>query len=176
MVNYSQAKVYKIVDNTNGNVYVGSTCEPTLARRLAKHVGNYKSYLNGNGSCLTSYQIIKNNDYDIVLIENCESISSKDELKARERFYIENLTCVNKNIPLRTNKEYREAHKEYYKQYYQAHKKYDKQYHKEYYETHKEEYKKYNEAHKKYNEEHKAEIKEKRQAKKNKTITDLSKI
>lgn len=35
MVNYSFAKVYKIVDNTNGNIYVGSTCEPTLARKLA---------------------------------------------------------------------------------------------------------------------------------------------
>ena len=36
MVNYQLGKIYKIVDNTNGNIYIGSTCEPTLARRLAK--------------------------------------------------------------------------------------------------------------------------------------------
>jgi hypothetical protein len=44
-INYQLGKVYKIVDNTNGQCYVGSTCEPILARRLASH------------------------DYDIILIE-----------------------------------------------------------------------------------------------------------
>ena len=47
MVNYQDGKIYKIVDNTNNNVYIGSTCEPTLARRLAKHVGHYKFWKNG---------------------------------------------------------------------------------------------------------------------------------
>ena len=45
MVNYTLSKIYKIECNVTGLVYVGSTCEPTLAKRLTKHVGNYKSYL-----------------------------------------------------------------------------------------------------------------------------------
>ena len=36
VVNYQLGKIYKIVDNTNGNIYIGSTCETTLARRLNK--------------------------------------------------------------------------------------------------------------------------------------------
>ena len=46
MVNYQQGIVYKIV--ANGQTYIGSTCEPTLARRLARHKGSYKSWLRGN--------------------------------------------------------------------------------------------------------------------------------
>jgi len=85
MVNYQLGKIYKIVDNTNGNVYIGSTCEPTLARRLAGHIGNYKKYLNGKYHYVTSFKILENNNYDMVLIEKfpCDS---KEELHARERF------------------------------------------------------------------------------------------
>ena len=35
MPDYNKGKIYKIVDNTNNNIYIGSTCEPTLAHRLA---------------------------------------------------------------------------------------------------------------------------------------------
>jgi predicted GIY-YIG superfamily endonuclease len=60
MTDYSLAKIYKIIDNTNNNIYIGSTCEPTLARRLAKHLGNYKHYLKTkNCSFTTSFDIIK---------------------------------------------------------------------------------------------------------------------
>jgi len=69
MVNYQLGKIYKIVDNTNGNIYIGSTCEPTLARRLSQHCGEYRFYLNKEiKKNITSFQIIKNNNYDIILI------------------------------------------------------------------------------------------------------------
>lgn len=61
-------------------IYIGSTCEPTLARRLTKHVGSYKCYLEGTYPYTTSFDIIKNNNYDIILLEKCENITSKDEL------------------------------------------------------------------------------------------------
>jgi hypothetical protein len=44
MPNYQLGKIYKIVDNTNNNIYVGSTCEPTLARRLSGHTRNFKNW------------------------------------------------------------------------------------------------------------------------------------
>jgi hypothetical protein len=121
MVNYSQAKIYKIIDNTNGNIYVGSTCEPTLARRLAGHVGKYQLYLKGKYHPVTSFEIIKNGNYDIILIENVKC-DSKDQLTARERYYIESLDCVNQVIPGRTRQEYRDDNKDKIQQYYEDNK------------------------------------------------------
>lgn len=95
MVNYQLGKIYKIVDLDSNKCYVGSTCEPTLARRLANHVSDYKQYLKGKGSNISSFIILAMDDYDIVLLEkypcNC-----KDELHARERYYTQLLPCVNK--------------------------------------------------------------------------------
>jgi hypothetical protein len=111
MERYKNGKIYKIVDNTNGNVYIGSTCEPTLAKRLAKHRGHYKEYLKGGYNFVTSFKILENNDYSIVLLEEfpCET---KDQLLARERYYIENNECVNKVVPTRTIKEYYQDNKD----------------------------------------------------------------
>ena len=112
MKDYSKAKIYKIICNVSGLVYVGSTCEPTLARRLAKHVGNYKIWLkNNNYSYTTSYKIIEGNDYDIVLIEEVQC-ETKDQLHARERYHIENLVCVNRYKPTRTSNEYKKEYAE----------------------------------------------------------------
>ena len=120
MVNYQLGKIYKIVDNTNGNIYVGSTCEKSLARRLQTHMTDYKKYLKGEKSSNTALQIFKNNNYDIILIENCPC-ENKDTLHARERYFIETLICVNYQRPGRTPKEYKEENKykieEYIKQY-----------------------------------------------------------
>ena len=143
MVNYELAKIYKIVCNITGLIYIGSTCEPTLAKRLAKHRIDYKRFLNGSKIYLTSYKVLENNDYDIILIENvvCEN---KDELHKKERFNIENYECVNKNIPSRTYQEYcndnkvmiaekrkilyDQSNKDIYKQYYIDHKDKRKEY------------------------------------------------
>ena len=95
-IDYQTAKIYKIVDNTTDKIYIGSTCEPTLARRLAKHVGNYKSYLNETYHYVTSFEILKNGDYYIILIENFPC-NTKDELFARERYWTNVLICINKN-------------------------------------------------------------------------------
>ena len=120
---YQLAKIYKIIDNTNGNKYIGSTYEKTLAHRLAKHIGYYKNWLKGgNANYMTSFDILKNADYNIILIE-LYPCNSKDELLARERHHIDTVECVNKNKPglLKElgqklySKEYRDTHLEYYK-------------------------------------------------------------
>ena len=99
MVNYQLGKIYKLVCNTTGLVYYGSTCEPSLARRLQGHKENYNQ-----GGKITSNQIIENNNYGIFLVENypCDN---KDELTMRERFYIENNVCINKYVPIRFEEE-----------------------------------------------------------------------
>ncbi len=106
MVNYNLGKIYKIVDNTNGDIYIGSTCEPTLARRLWGHTKKFRCFNKGTTKeKLTSYNIIKNGNYDIILIEEhpCEN---KMELHRRERYHIDTNDCVNKLHPTRTKKEY----------------------------------------------------------------------
>jgi hypothetical protein len=110
MPNYKLGKIYKLIDNTNGNIYVGSTCEPMLSRRLAGHVKSYKAWQNGKYNYVTSFEVIKNNNYDIVLIE-AFPCNDKEELHKKERYFIESMKCINKYIPTRTGKE---SNKEYY--------------------------------------------------------------
>ena len=141
MFNYQNSKIYRIVDNTNGNVYYGSTCERTLAQRLSKHKSQYNRYLNGNSHFTSSFDILKNENYEIILVENYPC-NSKDELHSRERFYIENNECVNKYIPNRTKKEWCEQNKEmiqeYNKEYKEQNKELIQEYFKEYREQNKE--------------------------------------
>ena len=110
MPDYSRARIYKIVCDTSGEVYYGSTTNQYLCNRLAGH-----KFDAGRSNC-TSKQIIDRGNYSIVLVEEypCEN---KEQLGRRERYYIENNECVNKNIPTRTDKEWCEANKDYIKEY-----------------------------------------------------------
>ena len=105
MSDYKQGKIYKIVDlTTENNIYIGSTCQ-TLEKRLSGHVNDFKYYtMNNNNNYITSYEVLKNGNYEILLIENypCDS---KYELFKRERYFIETMNCVNQIIPTRTNRE-----------------------------------------------------------------------
>jgi hypothetical protein len=105
MPNYAQGKIYKIVNYENDDIYIGSTTEPTLARRLAEHVSCYKRYLDGKGNYVTSYTIIETGHYDIQLVE-AYPCNNKMELHAREGYWIKSMDCVNKYIAGRTRKEY----------------------------------------------------------------------
>ena len=94
-IDYSKGKIYKIECNETGLVYIGSTCEETLARRMAGHTGHYRQYLKGKRKFITSFRILKNYNYDIVLIENYPC-NSKEELFARERYHTNQIDCINK--------------------------------------------------------------------------------
>tara|TARA_R110002049_G_scaffold206382_5_gene376918 strand:+ start:270 stop:731 length:462 start_codon:yes stop_codon:yes gene_type:complete len=119
--NYSNGKIYKIYDNTNSDVYFGSTTQ-SLARRIALH--RYHAKI---GKTIKSNSIILNGDYSISLVEQV-CCQNKEQLHARERHYIENYPCLNKNIPGRSKKEYDDDHKEEYKLYYLENKERIKEY------------------------------------------------
>jgi hypothetical protein len=108
MPNYSNGKIYRIFCNKTGLQYYGSTTQS-----LAKRMGHHKTQYIRNGN-ISSKLILENGDYEIVLVEDypCER---KEQLHQRERFYIETMECVNKQIPTRTDKQYREDNKEYNK-------------------------------------------------------------
>lgn len=143
MRDYSKGKIYQIKCKTTGLVYIGSTCEPTLARRLAKHIGNYKLWQKDacKHKYMTSFEIFKNDNYDIVLLElfPCQS---KDELYERETFHQKHHQCVNKNLAKRTSKEYYydnvEIIKDKRKQYDETNREYILNRARNYYHEHKE--------------------------------------
>jgi len=157
MVNYQNGKIYKIVCHTTGKVYVGSTTKEYLSQRLAKHVKCFRSYLkNGknNRNYITSYQVLENNNYEIMLLELCPC-SCIDELHLRERFYTHTIECVNKvknqgikaelgkkEYDKQKNKEYREKNKDLIKEkqkvYHEKNKESHKEYNKQYREKNKE--------------------------------------
>lgn len=101
-------KIYRIVDNTNGNIYIGKTTQ-TLKARLYGH--------KHKNTC-SSHNIIKNGDYRIELIEETDD-------DTRERYWIQNTDCINIRKldydKIKQNKKYYENNKE---KISQKHKKY----------------------------------------------------
>ena len=115
MNKYENGKIYKI-EPINGNeedVYVGSTTEKYLSTRISKHKSNFKCYQNGiQKGRNTCYELFEKYGIDNCLIILLETVkcNSKEELLARERFYIKSLKCINKRIEGRTKKEYNEQY------------------------------------------------------------------
>jgi len=182
---YENAFIYKIKHNEDYedlNIYIGSTTN--FKNRKYQHKVNCNNENRQNYSSKV-YEYIRNNggwdEWVMIAIEEypCDS---KKKLETRERYYIDILRpTLNKNIPTRTDKEYREDNKEKInqkqKEYYENNKEKiaekQKQYNKEYYENNKEIinqkakefYEKnkeiINQKHKEYNEANKKKILEK---------------
>lgn len=106
MPDYKLGKIYKLESLSTGLVYIGSTTQ-TLSQRLAGHKKDYICYKKGNGDFTTSYKVLECEDYKILLVEDypCDR---KEQLHAREGEWIRKMDCVNKVIPGRTKKQYRQ--------------------------------------------------------------------
>lgn len=103
MPDYKNGKIYKLTANESDLVYYGSTCQP-LHKRAWSHKSHYERWKIGKFTYLSAFELYKTGDPIITLVERfpCKSI---EELKARERHWIENNPCVNKYIPGRTHAE-----------------------------------------------------------------------
>ena len=100
MSKYNSGKIYKIVDNTNGSVYIGSTIQ-TLTRRLTEHERNHHLQEINKGNKTTSIKIIENGFYSIVLLKKFPC-NSKQELLMEERKFMDAIECVNQIRPYRS--------------------------------------------------------------------------
>jgi hypothetical protein len=100
MPDFQRGKVYRIVCRKTGQQYVGSTTMKYLSQRLALHAHNHR---HSKDNC-SSRKVIEGADYFIELLEECPC-ETKPELLARERHWIENAPCVNKNIAGRSQAE-----------------------------------------------------------------------
>ena len=91
---YSQGKIYKIVCNKTGLIYIGSTYR-SLEQRLKEHEYDCKKYLDKKtNTFISSIYVTFNNDYKIELIENYPCKNRK-ELEEKEYYYINNIECIN---------------------------------------------------------------------------------
>jgi hypothetical protein len=157
MPDYSKSKLYKIIsyvdDFEESYTYYGSTTQ-SLSTRMASHRKNF----NKNIVSTTSRNLFNKYGVDscfIQLIENfpCKNI---EELKQQECKLICNNPCINKQIPLRTKKQYYKENKEVLDEKQKKYKEKNKEKFKEWRRTH---YENNKDKRKNYLEENKEKIK-----------------
>ena len=131
MIDYNLGKIYCIRSHQTDDIYIGSTCQKTLAVRLGGHKDDYKKWLNGKGNYVSSFEILKYDDCYIELLQEYPC-RNKHLLNRKEGEFIRKMKCVNKNIAGRTRTEYSQDNKdkitEKTKQYRQDNKEKIKQY------------------------------------------------
>ncbi len=86
---------YRLVDNTTGSQFIGVTTEPSLSRRLASHVANYKRFLIGNAMPSPCHEILSGKNYTIVLIESFLNMN-KSEIALKLNELIDKFECTNR--------------------------------------------------------------------------------
>jgi hypothetical protein len=138
-IDYSKTIIYKIVckDITIKEVYVGRTTN--FIKRKAVHKSNC-SCITSKGYNLYVYEIIRQNggwnNWDMIEIVKFPCNDTHDASK-QERYYMEFLQAtLNKFIPSRTDKEYRDDNKDklkeqkkiYFQDNFNKLKAYDKEY------------------------------------------------
>ena len=141
-MDYSKAKIYKILNTVDDDIYIGATCQP-LSKRMAKHRDCR------NGKCKKHYKLyqkMNNLGYDNFYIELIKETpcDNAEQLRAIEGEYIRQRGTLNTRIEGRTKQQYtidnKEKKAEYDKEYREANKEYRKQQKAEYHEQNKEYY------------------------------------
>lgn len=106
---YEIGYIYKLICSETQKCYFGSTSDP---------IKRYNIHRNINNRCIS--RILK--DPKMHILEIKKNIS-KSDLEYIEKYYILNNTCVNKQVPKRTYKEWYKHQKEnnpnYLKELYQ---------------------------------------------------------
>ena len=74
------AIIYKLVDNSNGNFYIGSTIN-SLSNRLWKHK------IKEHNHTRNSHKIIENDNYEMIILDNMR-VDDLKVLRLYESFYI----------------------------------------------------------------------------------------
>lgn len=125
MNRYQRGKIYKLYNLSNHeDFYVGSTCKSQLSMRLSQH--RYDATHNRTSLV---YQHMKQVGIDNFIIELLESYpcNSKDELRAREGYYIRLLKpSLNQKVEDRSRLEHYQDNRasilQYQHQYYEKNK------------------------------------------------------
>ena len=102
MTDYSKGKIYKILNNIDDEIYIGSTSEP-LSRRMARH----RSLANTNpyNKWYKHMVDIGIDKFYIELVENYPC-NNNDELRAKEGHVIRQCGTLNSRIECRNIQEW----------------------------------------------------------------------
>jgi len=104
--NFKNAKIYKITNDYNNDIYVGSTCN-TLIRRFSVHKCDARKH--NDRALYNLINEIGESRFRIELIEDypCED---KYQLRQREGYFIRLFGTLNMKIAGRTDQEYHQIH------------------------------------------------------------------
>jgi len=112
-MDYKNGKIYKITNNVNDLIYVGSTIQ-SLSQRYASHKSQSKTITNKK--LHKAFTEIGINNFKIELIENYPC-NNKEELWNREKYWMKILNTIqngyNKLSSLLTKEERQQWGKEY---------------------------------------------------------------
>ena len=118
-MDYSKAKIYKIFNTIDDEIYVGSTCCPLLSQRLAKHkslVGQKKQKIYGQGKLYPKMLEIGKEHFFIELLFEFTDCQNKHQLRKKEGEYITQLQpALNMVIAGRSKREWVDDNTEYTK-------------------------------------------------------------
>ena len=138
---YNNGRIYfiePICEHEDNEFYYGSTLQ-TLSKRMGVHRNDYNRWKDGKRNKVMCFDL-----FEKYGIENCKiylvelySCKSKEELEAREGYYIRNCNCNNKLIPGRTKQEYYNDNKDKFKKYANNNKDKIEKYRKQYYNDNK---------------------------------------
>lgn len=92
MIDYNLSKIYKITSDNTDEIFIGSTSRRLLSQSLSTHMRQYK--MNPRNKAINL--VLEKKDCKIILIENFPC-KSKYELKQREKYFIDQLDCINKH-------------------------------------------------------------------------------
>ena len=95
MLLYDETKIYKVVCNITGEVYISHTTKKYLSQRLSYHLSKFRLYVAGKCGFNPVFRIIQRGNYYIELIETCDC-DSKEEVLQRQNHYVCSMDCLNK--------------------------------------------------------------------------------
>ena len=155
---YSQGKIYCIRNNITEDIYVGSTCERLLSKRMVKHRSSMKNERDKHTKLYQKMNEVGVEHFYIELLHNFPC-ANHDELTAEEGRCIREITTLNGRVEKRTYAEWKADNRQHVKETQQKHYQENKekvlervkdyreanreislQQHKEHYQQHKEEY------------------------------------
>ncbi len=157
---FGKGKIYKITNDYNDEVYIGSTCD-LLTKRFSYHKCDHIKERCKN---IPIYKLMNEIGFERFRIELIEDYQCQDkyQLRQREGHFIRELATLNKRIEGRTKQEYKEYYQEYFKKYQETNKDKIQEHKKEIYEANKD---KILENQKQYRENNKDNNKDKRKEK-----------
>ena len=107
-VDYSQAKIYKITNDFNNDIWVGTTCD-TIVKKFSVHKA--QAIRKYRKDCIIQ-KLIKEYGFDRFRIQLIEDYPCEDlyQLRQRQGYYIRELKAINKYAD---GKDYYEKNKEH---------------------------------------------------------------